>query len=158
MKCHSFVLSASLFIGTIHVDASPYLRKLAPQDCSKVWCFADPCLACAEGDQCIVGSPDCCQGKCVSTDKGGKKAKTETVVVLCGTNSCNTGEYCCNESCGHCAPIGGFYTQEACDRDTSLLPWMLQENVVTYQALSYCSALKSAVVTSIFGRSIRFRI
>ncbi len=32
----------------------------------------------------------------------------------CGENVCNKGEYCCNESCGLCAPEGGFCTQEYC--------------------------------------------
>lgn len=25
----------------------------------------------------------------------------------CGTSTCGAGQYCCNESCGICAPIGG---------------------------------------------------
>ncbi|MDC3961343.1 hypothetical protein [Polyangium jinanense] len=34
--------------------------------------------------------------------------------VRCRENICGPGEYCCNESCGICAPIGGFCTQEFC--------------------------------------------
>ena len=34
--------------------------------------------------------------------------------VRCRENICGPGEYCCNESCGICAPIGGVCTQEFC--------------------------------------------
>jgi hypothetical protein len=33
---------------------------------------------------------------------------------VCGANVCQQGEYCCNESCGICAPDGGFCTQQFC--------------------------------------------
>ncbi len=33
----------------------------------------------------------------------------------CGGNTCGTGEFCCNPSCGICAPEGGFCTQQVCD-------------------------------------------
>jgi hypothetical protein len=32
----------------------------------------------------------------------------------CGANTCADGEYCCNPSCGICAPEGGFCTQQVC--------------------------------------------
>jgi hypothetical protein len=32
----------------------------------------------------------------------------------CGDNVCGKGEYCCNESCGICAPEGGSCTQQLC--------------------------------------------
>ncbi|MDF2693492.1 MAG: hypothetical protein K0S65_1875, partial [Labilithrix sp.] len=32
----------------------------------------------------------------------------------CGLNRCGPGEFCCNESCGICAPVGGFCTQQVC--------------------------------------------
>ncbi|MGM0577918.1 MAG: hypothetical protein ACQEXJ_19485 [Myxococcota bacterium] len=34
--------------------------------------------------------------------------------IPCGPNTCGEGEYCCNESCGICAPIGGYCTQQYC--------------------------------------------
>jgi hypothetical protein len=34
--------------------------------------------------------------------------------VTCGQNRCAAGEFCCNESCGICAPQGGFCTQQIC--------------------------------------------
>ena len=38
----------------------------------------------------------------------------EPIVELCGDNVCGSGEYCCNSSCGICAPEGGFCTQQVC--------------------------------------------
>jgi hypothetical protein len=41
--------------------------------------------------------------------------------TLCGQGLsltvCRSGEFCCNESCGICAPIGGSCTQEFCSED-----------------------------------------
>ncbi len=39
----------------------------------------------------------------------------EPKIAACGKSSCVAGEYCCNESCGICAPIGGACTQQACE-------------------------------------------
>ena len=33
----------------------------------------------------------------------------------CGVATCGLGEFCCNESCGVCAPIGGVCTQVVCE-------------------------------------------
>lgn len=33
---------------------------------------------------------------------------------MCGPTVCHPGEYCCNESCGICAPAGGFCTEQYC--------------------------------------------
>jgi len=32
----------------------------------------------------------------------------------CGSNTCGAGEFCCNASCGTCAPRGGSCTQQVC--------------------------------------------
>lgn len=32
----------------------------------------------------------------------------------CGTNVCGAGEFCCNETCGICAPKGSACTQQVC--------------------------------------------
>lgn len=34
--------------------------------------------------------------------------------VRCGNNQCKQGEYCCNQSCGICAPAGSFCNQQIC--------------------------------------------
>ena len=37
----------------------------------------------------------------------------------CGRNTCSAGTYCCNASCGTCAPFGSYCTQQICP-DTEL--------------------------------------
>jgi hypothetical protein len=37
------------------------------------------------------------------------------VLEKCGANKCDVGEYCCNASCGICAPEGGVCTMQACE-------------------------------------------
>lgn len=34
---------------------------------------------------------------------------------VCGTKVCGASQFCCNESCSICAPIGGGCTQQFCD-------------------------------------------
>ncbi len=36
-------------------------------------------------------------------------------VTFCGKNLCGADEYCCNESCGICAPANGSCTQQKCN-------------------------------------------
>jgi len=33
----------------------------------------------------------------------------------CGPSRCRPGQFCCNESCGICAPLGGACTQQVCE-------------------------------------------
>ncbi|WP_437683494.1 hypothetical protein [Sorangium sp. So ce131] len=33
----------------------------------------------------------------------------------CGKNVCGEGTFCCNSSCGTCAPLGGACTQQYCE-------------------------------------------
>ena len=63
---------------------------------------------CAASGLCVEGSrwddsPEVCG--CVP-DAGG---------AGCGDNTCAAGEFCCNASCGICAPRGGACIQIACD-------------------------------------------
>jgi hypothetical protein len=39
---------------------------------------------------------------------------TTAVTTPCGASTCASGEFCCNESCGICAPEGGVCTQQFC--------------------------------------------
>jgi hypothetical protein len=62
-----------------------------------VECFREPC----------GGLVAACQGgKCVAT--------TPVQDTSCGSNHCGAGEYCCNASCGICAPFGSVCIQIAC--------------------------------------------
>jgi hypothetical protein len=42
------------------------------------------------------------------------KAKPALGAGKCGANTCKVGTYCCNASCGVCAPKGGACTQQYC--------------------------------------------
>ena len=42
-------------------------------------------------------------------------AQTATGGAPCGGAVCGAGEFCCNPSCGPCAPIGGACTLQACE-------------------------------------------
>ncbi|MDI1480875.1 hypothetical protein [Polyangium sp. y55x31] len=61
--------------------------------------------------RCEAGSrpfSDACGCGCLRGASGGPGR------VRCRENICGPGEYCCNESCGTCAPIGSMCTQEFC--------------------------------------------
>jgi hypothetical protein len=38
--------------------------------------------------------------------------------ITCGSNTCATGEVCCNESCGICTPPDGACTMQLCEDST----------------------------------------
>jgi hypothetical protein len=39
----------------------------------------------------------------------------DPISILCGPNTCNVGELCCNESCGICVAPGASCTHQRCD-------------------------------------------
>lgn len=41
-------------------------------------------------------------------------AIAQTTSLMCGPNTCNVGQVCCNWSCGVCTPPGGTCNQEQC--------------------------------------------
>ena len=74
----------------------------------------DPCatIVCKANTHCEVtatlcdAKPQCTPvAQCVG-DKG---------TIPCGGNQCGPGSYCCNASCGTCAPKNGACTQQICD-------------------------------------------
>lgn len=97
--------------------------ELQPVQCIRAPCPAqpacvpdepvqDPCAAvrCRAGTHCEV-TPIVCVTEpcdpiveCVPDVVGGK----------CGDNTCGAGQFCCNPSCGICAPKGGACTQQFC--------------------------------------------
>jgi hypothetical protein len=72
----------------------------------------DPCatVRCKAGTHCEVTPIVCittpCDpiAECVPDVTGGS----------CGGNTCSAGQFCCNPSCGICAPKGGACTQQFC--------------------------------------------
>ena len=53
------------------------------------------------------------QGVMTVAEKG---AIEQAIGGQCGDHLCPTGSYCCNASCGLCAPKGGACPQIACDK------------------------------------------
>ncbi len=101
----------------------PCASKKCPKDspCSVVGGIAicspdvceNPCIAvkCAKGTHCeaqevqCVTEPCCAVAACVADE----------APTTCGENTCGPGTYCCNASCGICAPKGGACTLQICD-------------------------------------------
>lgn len=48
-------------------------------------------------------------------DGGGKPTPPDDKGTPCGSNVCGAGQFCCNLSCGICAPTGGACTQQFCE-------------------------------------------
>ena len=70
-------------------------------DCGPIYCVTTPCeQPVCRGHQCVVPRH--------VPDQGGEP---------CGDNHCRGSSYCCNESCGICAPEGGACLQIACSPD-----------------------------------------
>jgi len=49
-----------------------------------------------------------------SLDRVGHPAPGKTTGTPCGPSRCAVGQFCCNESCGICAPHGGVCLQRQC--------------------------------------------
>ncbi len=63
---------------------------------------------CPEGSICVDDPTDDCDPATGGADCLG------ICRPACGDTVCGAGDYCCNASCGICAPIGGSCTQEFC--------------------------------------------
>ncbi|KAK8115381.1 hypothetical protein PG999_007450 [Apiospora kogelbergensis] len=81
---------------------------------------------CGLGERCcnascgICTAPDgmCTQQICTETRSPAPapeqpEAEAEAAAEKCGKNTCGQGEYCCNESCGICAAVGGAGLHQA---------------------------------------------
>jgi hypothetical protein len=55
------------------------------------------------------------EGKSLTASEFYLKANAAKPDEPCGDNTCGAGEYCCNASCGICAPEGGACIQIACE-------------------------------------------
>jgi hypothetical protein len=101
--------------GGAPIDQKP---PVGPVDPGPVACASSE--SCAAGQHCSVEDGDCksppgcggdkacpavCYGVCVADAPAGEP---------CGKNVCKAGEFCCNASCGICAPKGGACTLQFC--------------------------------------------
>jgi hypothetical protein len=60
------------------------------------------------------GPDDICPAVCYGT------CSYKRIVLpspTCGGNVCPKGTFCCNASCGTCAPLGGACTQQVCESE-----------------------------------------
>ena len=66
---------------------------------------------------------------------GGRSASAqEAPVFACGSAVCAYDEYCCNESCGICAPLGGFCTLQLCGSGFREGDIMVTTTVLNYRS------------------------
>ncbi|HEX6243163.1 MAG TPA: hypothetical protein VFZ61_19755 [Polyangiales bacterium] len=73
----------------------------------------DPCatVRCGAGTHCETKQVQCIKAPCPPVAECVPDASGGTA---CGPNTCGAGSYCCNASCGICAPKGGACIQVAC--------------------------------------------
>jgi hypothetical protein len=89
--------------GTCQDDADDDCeREAGGADCGG-HCVCEVVGQCKQGQE-WDGSPEVCA--CVGHGKG---------TVPCGPNKCGPGEYCCNLSCGTCAPEGQICLDLICN-------------------------------------------
>jgi len=73
----------------------------------------DPCASvkCAAGTHCEAKQVQCIRAPCPPI---AECVPDDGIGTKCGKNSCGPGMYCCNASCGTCAPKNGACTQQYC--------------------------------------------
>lgn len=65
-------------------------------------------------DECAAILFMCADGATPFFDACGCGCETTPGGTPCGPSQCGAGQFCCNESCGICAPDGGFCTEQFC--------------------------------------------
>lgn len=97
--------------------------ELKPVQCIRAPCPAQPsCVPSAEADVCATvrcKAGTHCEAKEVQCIRAPCPPIAECVPdgagIPCGKNTCTGDTFCCNESCGTCAPRGGACTQQLCN-------------------------------------------
>jgi hypothetical protein len=115
-----------------HWDASAKVCGCVPDE--KVFCGGIAGFPCPGAGKCVDDPSDTCDPKNGGADCGGMCVCPRTGIcplgsrwdpspkvcacvpgATCGGNTCGAGQFCCNASCGICAPIGGACIQIACN-------------------------------------------
>ncbi|MBI4699858.1 MAG: hypothetical protein HY744_01605 [Deltaproteobacteria bacterium] len=74
------------------------------KDCGSIYCITTPCdQPVCRGHQCVIAANPPAHGP--GNGQGGKP---------CGDSVCGGSMYCCNASCGICAPLDGVCIMMAC--------------------------------------------
>jgi len=70
---------------------------------------------CDEGYSCVlIDALPVCKPKHQPTKPANATGSRVPAGVECGRTSCTDAEFCCNESCGICAPLGGYCIAQHC--------------------------------------------
>lgn len=115
-----------------HWDPSPRVCACVPNE--KVFCGGIAGFPCPGSGECVDDPSDDCDPKNGGADCGGMCICPKVGICPsgshwdpspsvcacvpgggCGGNTCGAGQFCCNASCGICAPIGGACIQVVCD-------------------------------------------
>ena len=88
------------------ISKPPLLPPPSCNDPARDYISTDP-------DQCALVKFACADGLTPFSDECGCGCEPQAGEP-CGSNVCGDGTYCCNSSCGLCAPAGGFCIQIVC--------------------------------------------
>jgi hypothetical protein len=101
------MFGVSLLAALPFVDAAQARRKVKKRRSKR---------ARQEVSRCADGTVPCalCGGVCLPPDVPCDAALCVKKPARCGSAICGAGEYCCNESCSRCAPLGHACTTEQC--------------------------------------------
>ena len=119
-------LSTSLASESPSALPRPIVQGLG-QPCGNVFCGAKEYCCNPTCDACLPFGMSCTQEVCDPTSLTETSPPTdssattdffvpavETAALPCGSNVCQPGQFCCNPSCGICAPFGAACTDVFC--------------------------------------------
>jgi hypothetical protein len=117
--CVTGISDSSCGTGGAACQACPSGQGCVNHAC--VTCGSFNCASgCCQNGTCVAGtSTSACGtgGAACQTCQSGATCTNNACVgpgPACGTNYCGSGQFCCNSSCGICAPFGGNCTQQYC--------------------------------------------
>lgn len=112
----------ALCIKGNHFDPSPTVCACVPDvgSCALVRCASGThCQVVNDSAQCVEDATTCaavlCEVGTQCVEDSGVAHCVPQSGVQCGTVTCANGQYCCNASCGMCAPPGVACIQIACE-------------------------------------------
>lgn len=102
--CRPNQVCAQVCTGTCRKDKRP---PSCGDDPTKTYVSHDP-------GQCALIRFACAENQTPFSDECGCGCQT-TAGEACGAVTCESGQVCCNASCGICTPPDGFCTQQVCE-------------------------------------------
>lgn len=98
------------------IASSTEEASIIGQPCGSNVCGSGTYCCNASCGTCVAKGDSCTQQVC-SSPTAAPEPTNEASITLeqpCGSSVCGTGTYCCNASCGICAPKGASCTQQYC--------------------------------------------